>query len=111
MAEHDGKAEASMTSARLAGCIGVGAVLLLAPGRSVAESVPRPPCAGAPSPAYADLGSLPAVRVWTGDELGTAWKPPACTGWRPLAFRTLVARGKHDPGRGADPRRGHGGAL
>ena len=80
-----------MTSARLAGRIGVCAVLLLASGRSVADSVPRPPCAGAPSPAYADLGSLPAVHVWTGEELGTDWIPPACTGWRPLAVRTLVA--------------------
>src|SRR5215207_2892933 len=80
-----------MTSLRSAGCIGTCALLLLAPGRSVAEGAPRPPCAGAPSPAYAELGGLPAVRVWTGDELGTDWMPPACTGWRPLALRALVA--------------------
>lgn len=80
-----------MTVARLAGCMGACALLLLAPGLSVADSAPRPPCAGAPSPAYAEPGSLPAVRMWTGDELGADWLPPACTGWHPLAFRTLVA--------------------
>src|SRR4051794_18814423 len=81
-----------MISAKLAGGIGACAVLLLAvSGVAVAEDLPRPPCTGDPSPAYADLGSLPAIRVWTGDQTGaTAWVPPACTGWRPLAFRTLV---------------------
>ena len=34
---------------------------------------------------------MPAVRVWTADELGIDWLPPACTGWRALAFRILVA--------------------
>jgi hypothetical protein len=78
-------------SATLGGFLGLCAVLLLAPGRSVAESAPHPPCASPPSPAYAEVGSLPAVRVWAGTDLGPDWVPAACTGWRPLAFRTLVA--------------------
>ncbi len=31
------------------------------------------------------------MRVWAGDGPGAGWTPPACTGWRPLPFRTLVA--------------------
>ena len=80
-----------MMSARLGTYIGLCALLLLAPGRSVAESAPHPPCASAPSPAYADLGSLPTVRVWAGTDLGPNWVPAACTGWHRVAFRTLVA--------------------
>ncbi|HEX6013959.1 MAG TPA: DUF6675 family protein [Geminicoccaceae bacterium] len=89
--------------ARLAACcLAVGAVLWLAPGTGAATDGLRPPCGDAPSPAYADLGSVPAVRVWTAGELGAAgWDPPACTGWRPLPFRVLVAaagRFRHEGG-------------
>ena len=42
-------------------------------------------------PAYADLGSLPIVQVWTGNELDPDYAPADCTGWQPTAFRTLVA--------------------
>jgi hypothetical protein len=77
--------------ARLASHVGLCAVLLLSPIRSVAQSGPRPPCDAAPSPAYADPGGLPAVRVWSAGELGADWIPPACTGWHPLPFRVLVA--------------------
>jgi hypothetical protein len=77
--------------ARLGGYLGLCAVLLLASGKGVAESAPHPPCTSSPSPAYAKVGSLPAVHVWTGSDLGSDWVPAACTGWRPLAFRTLVA--------------------
>ena len=42
------------------------------------------------------------MRVWTAGELGAAgWDPPACTGWRPLPFRVLVAaagRFRHEGG-------------
>ena len=31
------------------------------------------------------------MRAWSGDEPGVDWAPPACTGWRPLPFRALVA--------------------
>jgi hypothetical protein len=80
-----------MILTRLVACIGVGAALSLSAGGSLAQGAPQPPCGAAPSPAYADLGSTPAVRVWTGDELGADWTPPPCTGWRPLPFRSLVA--------------------
>lgn len=80
-----------MTFARLAIWCGVCISLVLASGPSVAESVPRPPCAGAPTPEYAPVGRLPAVRVWSGDQIGTDWIPPACTRWQPRALRTLVA--------------------
>jgi hypothetical protein len=43
------------------------------------------------------------VRVWSGGAAPTAagWTPPACTGWRPLPSRALVAvagRFRHDGG-------------
>jgi hypothetical protein len=75
----------------LARLVGLYAALLLSANSSLAQSGPQPPCGAAPSPAYADLGSTPAVRVWTGDELGADWTPPSCTGWRPLPFRSLLA--------------------
>jgi hypothetical protein len=79
-------------AARLAARISLCAVLVLPSGRSVARDDPRPPCGSAPSPAYADQGDTPAVRVWSGDDtVGTGWTPPACTGWRPLPSRALVA--------------------
>src|SRR3954453_3743244 len=78
-------------SARLAAPIVLGVALALSGGECVAQSVPQPPCGGRPSPAYAEPGNLPAVRTWTGDELGADWTPAACTGWRPLPLRMLVA--------------------
>jgi hypothetical protein len=71
--------------------IGLCAVLLLLVGKGIAENEPHPPCGSVPWPAYAASGGLPAVHVWTGDELGTGWRPPACTGWHPMPFRLLVA--------------------
>ena len=79
-----------MTFIRSAVCIGLGTVLLLASDRSVTASGPHPPCATAPLPAYADLGSLPIVQVWTGNALDPDYAPADCTGWQPTAFRTLV---------------------
>ena len=76
---------------RLGSGIGLCVVLLLASAGSAAQIGPQPPCAGAPAPAYAAPGSLPAVRIWTGADLGSDWLPPACTGWQSLGFRTLVA--------------------
>jgi len=77
-------------SVRLAASAGLGAALLLASAGRAAEEGPRPPCGAVPSPAYASLGGLPTVRVWTGREL-TGWTPPACTGWRAAPSRLLVA--------------------
>ena len=79
------------TLLRRTACIHLCVALLLFPGKVTAQGGPQPPCGGRPSPAYAEPGGLPAVHVWTGDELGAEWMPPACTGWRPLPFRVLVA--------------------
>ena len=76
--------------ARLAAGLGLWAVLLF-PGEGVGQDVPRPPCADPPSPAYPEPGGQPVVRVWSAGELGADWTPPACTGWRPLPSRVLVA--------------------
>ena len=67
------------------------AAALLFPGEGAAQDVPRPPCAGSPGPACPEPGGRPVVRVWSAGELGADWTPPACTGWRPLPFRVLVA--------------------
>jgi hypothetical protein len=78
-------------SARLAARVWLCAALLLSPGEGTAQGGPRPPCGAEPSPAYAEPVGSPVVRVWGEGELGAAWTPPACTGWRPLPFRALVA--------------------
>ena len=84
---------------RVAG--GAAALFLLTAGGLAADG-PRPPCGAAPAPAYAGPGSMPAVRVWDGDEAARTWRPPACTGWAPRASRTLVATaGRLDQGAGA----------
>ena len=80
-----------MPFTRLAVSIGLYTVLFLASEGSVAASAPRPPCATAPLPAYPDLGSLPIVEVWTGNELDPDYAPADCTGWLPTAIRTLIA--------------------
>ena len=67
------------------------AALLLTTGDGFAAGGPRPPCGNAPVPAYAGPGSLPTVQVWDRDSGAAAWTPPACTGWAPMASRTLVA--------------------
>ena len=78
-------------SARLAVRVWLCAALLLSPGEGTAQGGPRPPCGAEPSPAYAEPVGSPVVRVWSEGELGADWTPPACTGWRPLRFRALVA--------------------
>jgi hypothetical protein len=75
----------------IAARVGLCTLLLFLPLEGVARDGPRPPCGAAPSPAYPDPGSTPVVRVWSGGDPGAGWTPPACTGWRPLPFRALVA--------------------
>jgi hypothetical protein len=65
--------------------------LLLAPLGGAWGDAPRPPCETSPLPAYPDPGNAPAVRVWTGEELGAGWIPPTCTGWGSFPIRMLVA--------------------
>lgn len=79
------------TFSRLVRGAGVALPLLLAPAVGALADEPRPPCGTAPAPAYAEPGSVPAVRVWSGDELGSDWSPPACTGWDRSPLRVLVA--------------------
>ncbi|MGE3293781.1 MAG: DUF6675 family protein [Geminicoccaceae bacterium] len=66
-------------------------MLLLFTGESAGQDVPRPPCAGPPSPAYPEPDVQPVVRVWSGGEPIADWTPPACIGWRPIPSRVLVA--------------------
>jgi hypothetical protein len=72
-------------------------VLLLGAAPALAEAGPRPPCAGAPEPAYAGPGALPATRVWYPDDLAAIWRPPECTGWPAADFGILVAAAARFP--------------
>jgi hypothetical protein len=58
---------------------------------AAADTGPQPPCGGDTFPAYPEVDSPPAVKVWDRAELGGNWAPPACTGWSELGFSTLVA--------------------
>lgn len=79
------------TGARLARSA-VALTLLLVPlGGAQGVDAPRPPCGTPPLPAYPELGNAPAVRIWTGEELGAGWIPPTCIGWDQFPFRMLVA--------------------
>ena len=70
----------------------VGLLALLWTAPALAAEGPEPPCDGqAPVPAYAVAGPVPNVAAWSGDDLGGAWKPPACTGWDAVPFATLTA--------------------
>lgn len=55
-----------------------------------ADDGPRLPCGVAPVPAYAEPGTAPTVRAWTG-ETARAWRPPTCTGWTAGDADMLVA--------------------
>ncbi len=61
----------------------------LAPARA-GDELPRLPCGTAPSPAFAEPGSAPNVRAWSG-KAARAWEPPSCTGWTPMEAEMLVA--------------------
>jgi hypothetical protein len=56
----------------------------------VDSAPPNPPCSGAPRPAYPVAVSGSVAQVWKGDDIPAGWIPPACTGWTPSKFRTLV---------------------
>jgi hypothetical protein len=72
----------------------VGAIMLagMLLGRAVAaaDDGPRVPCGVAPVPAYAEPGTPPTVRAWTG-VTARSWQPPACTGWNVGDADILVA--------------------
>jgi hypothetical protein len=59
---------------------------------------PQPPCGTEPSPSYPDLDDTATVKSWSESDLGSDWKPPACTGWAAVGFTRLVtisARFRH----------------
>ena len=82
----------------------VGASLLLPDAGAAAADGPRPPCGGAPLPAYADPGSSPNVQAWSGGDLGPNWRPADCVSWTSPGFDVLVALAGSfaDPGTAQD---------
>ena len=55
-----------------------------------AELGPQPPCGKEPVPPYPGLSDSANVKSWSKSDLGSDWKPPACTGWDQVGFTTLV---------------------
>ena len=49
------------------------------------------PCGSDPIPYYPRLGDAVVVKSWKKSDLGTDWKPPACSGWTETGFTTLVS--------------------
>jgi hypothetical protein len=62
--------------------------LLWWPGDASAQQGPRPPCGVDPIPAYAPPSAPPNVQIWRPDGV---WTAPVCGGWRPGAFKVVVA--------------------
>jgi hypothetical protein len=65
------------------------------------EAGPQPPCETDPTAPYSRLDEPANVKAWSASELGTDWKPPACTGWTATGFTSLVsiaARFHHSSG-------------
>lgn len=62
------------------------------------EVGPQPPCGKDPIPLYPPLDDSGTVKSWSEHDLGSDWRPPACTGWAAVGFTTLVtttARFRH----------------
>jgi len=65
------------------------------------QSGPQPPCGREPVPPYPGLDDSASVKSWTKSDVGSEWKPPACTGWSAMGSTTLVtvlARFRHTSG-------------
>jgi hypothetical protein len=56
---------------------------------------PVAPCGVEPYPNYPALDAQPEVAVWTFDELGEGWSPPACTAWQSGFATKVVALAGH----------------
>jgi hypothetical protein len=59
---------------------------------------PQPPCGKETIPPYPGLDDSATVKSWSESDLGSGWRPPACTGWTAVGFTTLVttvARFRH----------------
>jgi hypothetical protein len=54
------------------------------------QAAPQPPCDKQPFPPYPALHRAAAVKAWSKSDLGTSWRPPACTGWKEDGFTVLV---------------------
>jgi hypothetical protein len=79
------------------------ASMLAWPGVIEAQEGARPPCGTPPHPAYAPPSAPPNVGVWRGQDAANGWSFPACAGFRPGAFKLLVALAgsfRHDGGAG-----------
>jgi Family of unknown function (DUF6675) len=64
--------------------------MLLCSTYGYAQLGPRPPCGTEPDFPYPGLDDSAVVKSWNKSELGSSWRPPACTGWTTLGFTTLV---------------------
>jgi hypothetical protein len=65
--------------------------ILVCQAHGYAQSGPHPPCGADPAPPYPDLDHSAIVKLWSKSDLGSDWKPPACTGWGAVGFTTLVS--------------------
>jgi hypothetical protein len=63
---------------------------MLAQVHGYAQSGPQPPCGPERVPDYPGLDDSAIVKSWSRSEVGSDWKPPACTGWAAGEFTTLV---------------------
>lgn len=75
---------------RQAGAIGFLLTALFV-GSGAAQDWPTPPCDARPHPPIAALDSPPNIEIWFGHERSDMWLPPACTGWLPRPFASLIA--------------------
>lgn len=57
----------------------------------VSHNEPQPPCGDQPTPPYPDLVQTAVVKSWSESDLGSEWKPAACTGWDEIGFKKLVS--------------------
>ena len=54
------------------------------------QTGPQPPCGTSPVPYYPGADQSANVKSWSKADLGSDWKPPACTGWEDVGFMRLV---------------------
>ena len=64
--------------------------ILFCHAHGYAQSGPQPPCGSDPVPAYPGLDDSVVVKSWSKSEVGSDWRPPACTGWDATGFTRLV---------------------
>jgi hypothetical protein len=67
-----------------------GSLMAAAVGARAADDGPRLPCGVAPLPAFAEPGTPPNVRSWTGNA-ARRWTPPACIESPPMEADMIIA--------------------